>query len=814
MATQSTAVNDDSPNSGTNNAPSINGLDLDVPTTGSDGGNGQKPTVATPGSNPDGTTLRRWNPLSKFSSYTYRLTLYMLSPEANNYFADVGNLPPTQADGLYVIVAQSAGINNESEPRGLTNDPEGVPGPGKEGLDFYIEDLAFKTFLLGADGQKTATTSTEFSFKIIEPLGYTFLTKLRRASQYITDNSPLLQNGDVAAKPNLYQQHYMIGIKFYGYDVNGNMLQSSMVQDSTKALNDSFALYERLFAVTANKVTFSMSGRATTYNWECTPSALQAAFGSKNGEITNNLSLQGSTVESIIGASDIKNEKSLMSQLNAVQTDKTNNANQKISTVYNVRWVKNEFWDANDLRLSRMITDEPDPATAPMSQATSTQKANVKEASKAVTIDNKSKTINIAGGMSIVSAIDQIIVKSQYISDTLSKEINSKIQAETKDNNKSYLRWYAVKPIVKCLGRDFQKKDWSYEITYEIVPYEVPYIKSPYVSSRSKYYGPVKIYEYFFTGQNTEVINFEIQYNNLFYTKAPATTTKDASGATTAKNQAISSATPTIKTTTVDSDPTAGKRNSGGAIAESVRASLYSIGDQSMASIKIVGDPDLIMDSIGSKTPESGTFSKFYGKNNSINPYGGQIFIEIVFKMAEDYRSDGLLDVDPNQTIAFYPIEDQKRIGNKGLIYKIREVNSTFSRGKFEQGLELYAVPMTELLGPEIETTDQREVAQAAGDGRQSIRRIDNELEKAAAVTQSSTNKPAKNKQKTKPVTPNVNDDNMTNYTGYESAFIPTAPSDAGREPPTPSFLSRLKNRIRQNSNPDDNTIPSLGGGP
>lgn len=715
MGYDSYNTSDDNPGAGGNSAPATSGATINRPTANEPSGKGQKSTNSASGGNAFGTDLRRWNPLSNFSSYTYSLTLYMLSPEAANYFANTGKLPPTQSDGVYVIVAQSGGIRNDSEPRGLTFDKSGAPGPGKEGLDYYIDDLTIETFLLFQDGQKTATQSTKFDFKVIEPLGYTFLTKLSNTCNYVNQNSVILADaGD--SKPNLYQQHYMIGVRFYGYDVNGKILQSNEVPDAGQALNDNFALFERLFPLTGTKVSFTVSGRATVYSWECVLLPLQAAFGSKNGDITNQASFDGVTVGEMIGSAEESNNKSLIGWLNAVQVDKKEHKNQEKTVKYDIKWVKNQWFDATVIKNSVMITNqEYDSATSPMMKINNVQESTVKTSLKANTINTKTKTINFPAGISIVSAIDQIIVKSKYVVDTLMKEINHRIEAQTDNNSRGELYWYSIKPVTKIVGRDKIRKDWVYDITYEVVPYAVPYLKSQYVTARSRYYGPIKMYEYTLTGKNTEVINFEMTYNNAYYVITPSTTTVDEA----AQNKvALSSATPRNPASSVDDNPTAGSRNSATQIAESVRANLYSIGDQALATIKILGDPDFLMDSIGTKI-QSDTFSKFYGNNQSINPYGGQVFIEIVFKVAEDYKSDGTLDVDKDQTIAFYPVEQQKLLGNTGLIYKIKSVNSTFSKGKFEQTLDLYMVPPQELIIPTIE--EQRE------QGKRDFRRLENE---------------------------------------------------------------------------------------
>lgn len=745
-------TNDDNPNAGKTTTPASSGADITKFNPNSPGGNGQKPTNNDTPNNPAGTSVRRWNPLTKFSSFTYGLTLYMLTPEAVNYFANNGKLPEQRGDGRYFIIAQSGGINSDSEPRAITLDPQGTPGPGKPGLDYYIDDFNVEIFLIAQDGQKTSTAATTMTFKVVEPIGFTFLTKLSNASKKINELSPLIQSGDVGSRPNLYQQHYMIGVKFYGYDSNGKLIENDTALDSDQALNDKYGMYERLFPLIVSRINFKIDGRATTYNWEANLQPVQAALSIKRGLVNNPATLEGATVGEILGSKQEKRDKSLMGWLNSKQVDLKTNKNIDIQQSYDITWVTNEWFDAEQIKNSPIITD-PDVSsqTAAMSNAANVQQVTVKEASKSNSIDTKTKAINIAAGTSIVSVIDQIIVKSKYIADTLSKKINSRIEAETINNPKGELEWYSVKPLAKVIGRDKITKDWAYDITYEVVPYQVPYLKSQYVTARSKYYGPVKEYSYLLTGQNTEIVSFEMDYNNLFYVVTPATTTKDDPS----KSSTMSNNVPRQPSGGINSNPTSGSLNSGSLIAESVRANLYTPADQAMVSIKIMGDPDFLMDTVGTKI-QSQTFSKFYGKNNAVNPYGGQVFTEIIFKVAEDYKNDGLLDVDLDQTIGFYPKETQTILGNKGIIYRINKVQSTFSRGKFEQTLDMTMVHPSELIIPEDKKSE----------GRSQLNRIERQLETEENnnVPDSGVRTPSYNPEETD--SQNENSDDYEQYSG------------------------------------------------
>jgi hypothetical protein len=79
-------------------------------------------------------------------------------------------------------------------------------------------------------------------------------------------------------------------------------------------------------------------------------------------------------------------------------------------------------------------------------------------------------------------------------------------------------------------------------------------------------------------------------------------------------------------------------------------------------------------------------YRQFYGKGFTINPNGGQVFIEIDFKEAVDYNlSTGLMDI--NESILFWNYSKEIRNLVKGVSYMVREVQHNFSKGKFTQEL-------------------------------------------------------------------------------------------------------------------------------
>jgi hypothetical protein len=244
------------------------------------------------------------NPLSKLSSYIYSITLYMVSPDVMNTFINNGGVMAInpKGPGIYVV-AQSGGINNSVERRIPNNTKELTAETGGIGLDYYIDDLVIESLLPGGQGRQSLGTTMKF--KIIEPTSFTFLQDVAKASAKLNQESSDLK-GTVAALPNGFTQHFIVGIRFYGYDINGKMIESTDPQFS--GYNNGYAsdnsVIQRYFCIKFSDIKFKLDGKIVTYQCGATITSEQAAYGQMNGTTKTNLKLQGKTVADVLNGID------------------------------------------------------------------------------------------------------------------------------------------------------------------------------------------------------------------------------------------------------------------------------------------------------------------------------------------------------------------------------------------------------------------------------------------------------------------------------------------------------------------------------
>jgi len=666
------------------------------------GSTGQKFNRNSPNNELPGS--RVYNPLSKLSSYTYSITLYMVNPEALNIFVETGGRSVRQyvssngqvEPGFY-IVAQSGGINSRTESRALTY--SGRAGDG-DGFDYYIDDLTFTTLTPAKDHSGTPTNTMDFKFKIVEPTGFSFMTQLSNASNSVNKGSNMVNSS--TNTPTFYQQHYLLGMRFYGYDANGEVVTSRAFNASDSqggfsldGSTDNSSLFERFFPINVNNISFKVDGKAVTYNFEATGFPLQTAFGEKRGVIKEPFTIQASTVEEALSGTGNTNNKAVNGLFQVLNKQNQNDVEQSRASLagkYDV-----EFEPNSPIARARIVTD--DPTSRAMAPINRTNQSNIKTSVNSKKVDTSTVSISVSKGESILKVIDNIISQSSFIDDALTVIATTQGEVNGDPNsNPQTLKWYTINPIVKVLGRDDIRQDWAYSITYQIQTYEIPYVKTQFKRVSSKYKGPHKRYEYWYTGKNSEIINYEQQFNALYYTIQPITTNNDES--VTSVNAGTT--TPIATQGTAPGDPNGPRNNRGGQFNQTVRAALYSVVDQAEAKMKILGDPDFLMQNVvGSPSLQDGIYNKYYGAGYSINPNGSQVFVEINFNNALDYNygpNNGLLSI--SNDVQFYARTILEKRGIRGLVYQLIEVNSTFSRGSFTQNLTMFLVDERTLLTP------------------------------------------------------------------------------------------------------------------
>jgi hypothetical protein len=639
----------------------------------------------------------RKNPLSDFSSYTYQITLYMITPDAYNAFVNTGrrniNALRTVRDedgnvgidssieGGAFIIAQSGGINEQFRFKPNFN------------LDFYIDKLTIKTHTSGV----SELNYSDFNFTIVEPYGFSFLTNLRKATEQIGAMSKALNY----RFENPAKQFYILGIRFYGYDTTGNLINE---KNSIGINEDTNQICEKFYDITFSELKFKLDGKATVYNIKATGTTVQGGATIKRGSVKQGVAIQASTVEEAL--TQLKNKMNY-------DEEKANTTGPR--NTFDIKIIGDEA-GANAIRAaSLLIPSDKLKSGWATSNAKNVLQANELESVTAVPNSTR-KNLTFKGGLSIVDAINGIIKQSDYLVSALdtiyaTQQKGASGQPIVNTPLAKQLSWYNLSVEVANASFNTQLSDWVYDITYVIQPYATPAVYSPFISKTLRYYGPHKRYEYYFTGKNTEVITYEQNYDSTYFT-----VTLNNDGIFDPSNYSNNDSTAPSTTGKRTDLSRMGQPDIGLEAQNQVLTSLYDVGALASAKLTIMGDPDFLM----SENPSSlsQVYNTFYGADGyTINPNGGQVFIEVDFKEAVDYDTgSGLMSVNENILFFNYPASIKDSI--KGVVFQVYEALCSFNDGKFTQTLGLSITPLNEnqidieIAHPRQDT--DKEAAQAA----------------------------------------------------------------------------------------------------
>ena len=296
---------------------------------------------------------------------------------------------------------------------------------------------------------------------------------------------------------------------------------------------------------------------------------------------------------------------------------------------------------------------------------------------KTDSVNNNSQNWEIQAGTQIVQLIDQIMRGSDYIKEQANTTVNSVTQKPEPSNGTGtgIVTWYNVTVQATSLGHDTKRNDFAYRMKFLITPYAISKMASEYFPD-SKYRGSHKSYNYWFTGQNSQILSFEQKYDGLYRLilsgEGPAQ--QQTMITTKYRDQYSKTAMPTTSQKTGQQTGTYTN-----AAPDSAADFLYSPNDFSVAKVRIVGDPAWMQQGtiVSGVSAQTFTFNPF-NDDGSINYDSQMVNFDINWNQPQDYDfSTGVMNVNDTQ--------GRPRTNNT---YVATDCRSFFSKGKFEQEIE------------------------------------------------------------------------------------------------------------------------------
>ena len=323
-------------------------------------------------------------------------------------------------------------------------------------------------------------------------------------------------------------------------------------------------------------------------------------------------------------------------------------------------------------------------------------------------VDNNVRNFNITAGQQILQAIDLTIRNSSFIYNQAAVQKSevtlpdpAKDDAGTADENtndnkvpaQTTLYWYLITMEAIPTKYDEKRNDYAYKIRYIISVYPIQNFNSKYYPI-PKFLGLHKQYRYWFTGENSGVLDYQATFNHLYNMTVSGREPGD-NNLNRLRKKYTSSMRELTKYTyqAASSESRAGAESDANEIGANAGESLYSPSDLAKGKIKIVGDPAWIQQgSVAAGVNITGFDTNGFLPDGTINFDSSQVMFAIEWQKPQDYDlRTGLADPYGKNNKARKPINSY--------VYQAIKCVSEFRQGRFEQTIDgsLYYYPTENL---------------------------------------------------------------------------------------------------------------------
>lgn len=640
------------------------------------------------------------NDLEQFASYSPLFTMSALTPQQ---FNDPRSYRSSPAD-LKHVVFSSAGRFDEQRVETAYGTPE-----------YYVNNFDMKAVI--AASQKTGNSNAiKFSFDIYEPYSMgLFLQSLQIAALE-------------ARHPNYLQAPYVLRLDFLGYRDDGTLFSG---------------IKPKFFTCKLVKVTFETTETGSNYKVEAIPFNHQA-FGDTVNTIPTDIAIEadkdstGLTVKQLL----VEGEKSLCAALNRIQQDLVLDEKQLLPDQFVVEFPEryDQIITTASVEQSNGATVDPTAAAARIvgapavsggdfgnnqigaadmgitagsggnfsfrreedvyDAATGTIKRNQ------MTIDPKNRKFQFSHGQSITNVITQMVLSSDYANKALT----------TKPPAEGFVNWFKIDIQIQLLSFDDKRGDFAKKYIFRVVPYKIhvsifsaPSAAPPGYAALEKLIA--KRYEYIYSGQNNDVLRFDIKINTAFYTGSNPSAEKNSGSNANVDGKGVEEETPVeTKTNTGAAGTAALAATTGGRkqapdyaalseqgspggvettqqlVAKSFqRAFLNNNADLITVDLEILGDPYWMVDSgISNYFSPPSVENELTTGDGTMNYEGSDVYIYLSFKTPRDI----------NEERGLYEFPDDGRESPFSGIYKVVQCENTFSDGSFKQKLKCIRMPL------------------------------------------------------------------------------------------------------------------------
>ena len=683
------------------------------------------------------------NVLEQFTSYTTIFTISALTSNQLNFPESSSSYKNNQLGEIILRSAAGKPDNRVATAYRSAANPSGK-------FDFYIDNIEIGS-LITYDKRTKGTNSTNMSFEVFEPysLGM-FLQALQLAAATVADQG---------ISVNFTEIPYLLTIEFIGYDSAGNIIpvddvlnrhipftfgnidmditasgcryKITAVPYNESALSDAVNVLKSDFKVSGTTVQeILQSGPNSLQRWLNERSTEMAKQGSETGKeeyVPDEIVIIFPKDNAKISSTELGDDEGQSVKTNPSDTAANTGVTNKLSlnktstavggTAGSVKLLVQNSESLNDIGKSKMGFDLNTGGDSQLKPKDQIQKdPNKPNSRKENVYDPKDKVFKFTQGTSIINAITEILLMSEFCKKSVAEPSN---KAGLKSWFRIETQVFNLKPIAGNNNRAKIPKLYVFKVVEYLVHehrFKPPSTQPLGYEELKK--NAVKEYNYIYTGKNVDILTFNIQLKAGMFTTAYADKNAlagsvysqingqgvDRGGQPTndeSNKNAIEKGVPNAGTgeqyrryTNAGGGPNDDYRS---LIAKNFYESLLnSQGDMLTAEIEIMGDPYYIADSgMGNFSDLPINFNE--NENGSMNYQSGEVDVIVNFRTPTDYNSlTGSMDF----------IDGVENTGFSGL-YNVQEVINNFKSGKFVQTIKAIRRPIQEPVKEQSDETKQ-----------------------------------------------------------------------------------------------------------
>jgi hypothetical protein len=652
------------------------------------------------------------NPMEVFASSNVLWTMACLTPQQFND----PRLYRSTPGALKNLVFSSAGRFDADRVSTFFGSPE-----------FYINNFVMQT-VIGANEATGNSNAVKFSFDIIEPHSMGLLLQSMQNAAikagYLSylDNAPFVLRMDIQGFNELGQNLSTIKPKFFVMKLSSTkfVVNEGGSVYKVEAIPYNHQAFSDAINTTYSDVKISASGNGHVFDILSGSSTSLMAYLNKNEEkllAEGKISVKDEyVIQFPILSSDWQSSAGNQAEIKKATVDPNAPATNRTAVQASMIKTDPQLLDKNSIASASLGFDQKSGGRAVFKRAGDQydEKTGVLKRD-GMTIDPKTRAFQFGQSQSLTSIINQVILSSEYATEALEPKFLTP---------QGFIKWFKLDIQMELLKFDEVIGDYAKKITYRVVPYLVH--QSIFANATSAPVGyaelmksVVKEYQYIYTGQNVDILSFNIDINNLFY--AGANPKPEAEAAKTgnqdqkaAEDRPSSTKTGKGPATEVQSaqtgrarpkrDPRLLKGFKGGSENKSVEQNVAenfqeafisgSSADLVTINLEVLGDPYWLIDS-GMSNYFTGAASPTaqITDDGTMNYESGNVYIYISLRTPADV----------NTLTGLYDFSIAGKESPFGGIYRVVTCENQFNDGNWKQKLKCIRMPGPQ--GPEVNET-------------------------------------------------------------------------------------------------------------